>query len=379
MTLPDRFRRANWLLMGLAVLLTTVGILTVDRAVDGQADEFVTQQTRWAVLGVAVALAVLATPAKRVVSAGYVLYGLGVAGLVLVLLVGTGKGAGRWIALGPLRAQPSEFMKLMLVIALAGHIRYERDHKRLRGLLWPLFLTVVPALLVMKQPDLGTALLFVPLLFVSLFAAGARPKHLAIVTACGLVVAAAVYVVPGVLKPYQRARITAFVTRHVGSEADAGRRASAHDHQLARAEIAAGVGGWGGVGEDEGAAGQAARGVPERHTDFIFPIFASRYGFAGVTALFVVYLLFLATLLGQALRTRDPSARLLAVGVFTLFAAQLIVNTAMTVGLLPVVGVPLPFFSYGGSSLLVSFAALGLALSVGVDPELDFGRDPFAD
>jgi cell division protein FtsW (lipid II flippase) len=119
--------------------------------------------------------------------------------------------------------------------------------------------------------------------------------------------------------------------------------------------------------------------VPERHTDFIFPIFAAAYGFVGVTVLFLLYLLFLGTLLGQALRTRDPSGRLLAVGVFTLFAGQLVVNTAMTVGLLPVVGVPLPFFSYGGSSLLVSFAALGLALSVGVDPVLDFGKDPFGD
>jgi len=237
----------------------------------------------------------------------------------------------------------------------------------------------VPLLLVMMQPDLGTALLFVPILFASLFAAGARVRHLLLVTLCGVAAGAAVYATPGVLKPYQRARITAYLARAFDSRDEAARRPSAHDHQLDRSVLAAGVGGWTGVSDDDGPASQAPRRVPERHTDFVFPIFAAAYGFVGVTVLFLVYLLFLGTLLGQALRTRDPSGRLLAVGVFTLFAAQLVVNTAMTVGLLPVVGVPLPFFSYGGSSLLVSYAALGLALSVGVDPVLDFGKDPFGD
>ena len=379
MTLPERFKRANWPLLLLGIVLTIAGISSIDSASDGRVTPFVRLQVRWAVLGVALALALVALPSKRVIQAGYVLYALGLAGLVLVLFVGTGKGVGRWISLGRFRVQPSEFMKLMLIIALAGHIRYERDHKRLEGLLWPVALTVVPFLLVMLQPDLGTALLFVPLLFATLFAAGARIRHLGLVTLAGLLAAGAIYFVPGVLKPYQRARITTFASRLFADESAGPRRPSARDHQLDRSVRAAGVGGWAGVSEEDGAAGQAARGVPERHTDFVFPVFASRYGFVGVTLLYLVYLLFLGSLLGQANRTRDPSARLLAVGVFTLFAAQLVVNTAMTVGLLPIVGVPLPFFSYGGSSLLVSFAALGLALSVGVDPELDFGRDPFAD
>lgn len=379
MTFPDRFRRANWLLLGLALLLTSAGVFTVGRAAEGHKTPFAWLELRWAVLGTTLALGLLAVPTRRVIQSGYFLYGVGVLGLVLVLLVGTGKGAGRWIGIGAFRAQPSEFMKLVLVIALAGHIRYERDHKRLKGLLWPIALMVVPLLLVMMQPDLGTALLFVPILFASLFAAGARVRHLLLVTLCGVAAGGVVYVAPGLLKPYQRARITAYLARTFDERDEASRRPSAHDHQLDRAVVAAGVGGWTGVAEDDGPEQAALHLVPERHTDFIFPIFAATYGFAGVTALFLVYLLFLGTLLGQALRTRDPSGRLLAVGIFTLFAAQLVVNTAMTVGLLPVVGVPLPFFSYGGSSLLVSFAAVGLALSVGVDPVLDFGKDPFGD
>ncbi len=379
MTFPDRFRRANWLLLVLALLLTVAGVIAVKRAAEGHVTDFAWNQTRWAVLGTALALALLAVPSKRVIQGGYALYALGLAGLVLVLFVGTGKGAGRWIGVGALRVQPSEFMKLALVIALAGHIRYERDHKRLKGLLWPVALMVVPLLLVMMQPDLGTALLFVPILFACLFAAGARVRHLLLVTLCGLALGAAVYAVPGILRPYQRARITAYLARATDDRDEATRRPSAHDHQLDRSQRSVGVGGWTGVSDEDGPAAQAPHRVPERHTDFIFPVFAAAYGFVGVTALFLIYLLFLGTLLGQALRTRDPSGRLLAVGVFTLFAAQLVVNTAMTVGLLPVVGVPLPFFSYGGSSLLVSYAALGLALSVGVDPVLDFGKDPFAD
>jgi len=379
MTLGDRLQRANWPLMGLALALTVAGIATVGTAAEGQRlVDWSWLQIKWAVVGIAAALLVLALPYRSVVQSGWVLYGLGIAALVLVLFKGTGQSAGRWIGIGPFRMQPSEFMKLFLIVALAGRLRYERSHRRLQGLVGPLVLTLVPLALVMKQPDLGTALLLVPILFAILFAAGARTKHLVLVAILGLVSATGMFFVPGLLKDYQRQRVLAFLTEVTNPDA-AKTFQQTHGHQLHSGLIAVGLGGVTGVAEEDGGGADASRGLPERHSDFIFPVFAASWGFLGVTALLLFYLLFLGTLLGTALRVREPSGRLLVVGVFTLFAAQVVVNLGMTLGLLPVVGVPLPFFSYGGSSLLTSFLALGLVLNVGADPVIEFGRTSFAE
>ena len=378
MTLGDRLQRANWPLMGLALALTAAGIATVSTAAEGQKTLWPWLQVRWSVVGIAAALLVLAMPYRAIVQSGWVLYALGIAALVLVLFKGTGQSAGRWIGIGTFRMQPSEFMKLFLVVALAGLLRYERSHRRLLGLLGPLVLTLVPLALVMKQPDLGTALLLVPVLFAILFAAGARPKHLLLVALLGAVGAVGMFFVPGVLQPYQRKRVLSYLVTSSDSEIQRSVQQS-HGHQSHSGLVAIGLGGMAGVAEEDGGAAGAARGVPERHSDFIFPVFAARWGFVGVTALLLFYLTFLGTLLGTALRVREPSGRLLVVGVFALFAAQVVMNLGMTVGLLPVVGVPLPFFSYGGSSLLTSFLALGLVLNVGSDPVIEFGRTSFAE
>ena len=373
MTVVERLGRANWLLLGLALLLCAAGISTISFA--SEETDFGRLQTRWAVVGLAGCLLVFTVPYRRVVQVRHVLYALGVLALVAVLFTSARKGASRWIALGAFRMQPSEFMKVILVVTLAGFIRYERSYKRFRGLALPFALTLVPVLLVMRQPDLGTALLLVPVLFGLLFVAGARPAHLAAVGACGLVVGLAMYFVPGLLNSYQKDRIVAYLQQDAessGYEADLLRRTQGH--QLHAAKTAVGVGGMTGASEDDLA---VVRRLPERRTDFVFPVFAARYGLLGTSLLLGAYLLFLALLLATAMRVREPSGRMLVVGVFTLFAAQAVVNLAMTVGLLPIVGVPLPFLSYGGSSLLVSFLALGLVLSVGVDPPMEFGRGDF--
>jgi rod shape determining protein RodA len=272
--------------------------------------------------------------------------------------------------------QPSEFMKVILVVTLAGMLRYERRHYRLEGLLAPLAVTLLPVALVMKQPDLGTALLLVPLLFAILFAAGARVRHLGVVACLGLAAALAMFFVPGILHDYQKDRILAFITEHTDSQAAALLRQS-QGHQLHNGLVAAGLGGVAGVPEEDGGVSAAVREVPERHSDFIFPVFAARFGFLGVTALLAVYLLFLGALLSTAMRVREPSGRLVVVGVFTLLSSQVIVNLGMTLGLLPVVGVTLPFLSYGGSSLLTTYLALGLVLNVGADPPVEFGRTTY--
>ena len=373
-TLSDRLKKANWLLLFVALLLTGIGIATISTATEGRTVNWGWQQTQWAFVAAAATLLVLMVPYRRFMEAAYVFYALALVGLVLVLFKGSGKSASRWIEIGAFRMQPSEFAKLAVVITLAGYLRYQNSHKRLTGLALPFALTLVPVALVMKQPDLGTALLLVPVLFVLLYVAGANVRHLTLVATAGIVAGLLLYLVPGLMQPYQKRRVDAFLTLGRETKADALLRKD-QDHQLVQGRIAVGSGGWFGAPEDEGGVSEAIAFLPERHSDFIFPVFAATWGLLGVTGLFLLYFLFLASLLWTAVGVREPSGRLLIVGVFTLFAVQVVVNLAMTVGLLPVVGVPLPFLSYGGSSLLASFLALGLALNAGIDPPPEFGRE----
>lgn len=378
MILSDRLRRAPWSLPILAAALTAVGIATIATAAEGHHMKYAWLQTRWASVGLAAALLVLAAPYGRVVQWAPVLYGAGLAALVLVLFKGTGQSAGRWIGIGAFRVQPSEFMKPILVVMLAATLRYSTEHRRLGGLVKPVALTLVPFLLVMRQPDLGTAILFVPIAFALLFGAGARLRHLAILATGGLVAAGLLALVPGVLKDYQRDRIFGFLAQH-GDSAAAKTLERSQNHQSYQGRIAIGLGGLTGVADDEGGPEEATRDVPERHSDFVFAVFAAKHGFVGVTLLFLLYAAFLGALLSVASRLREPSGRFLAVGLFAMFAIQVVVNLAMVAGLLPVVGVPAPFLTYGGSSLLVSWLSIGLLLAVGSDPPVEFGRTTYGD
>ena len=372
LTLGDRFKRADWVLLGLGLLLTVVGCVVVHLASAGQRTDYGWAQTRWAVIGLAACLLVLAVPYRRIVDLRYVLYGGGLLLLVLVLFVGRGKSAGRWIELAGFRLQPSEVMKLFLVVTLAGALRYEQGFERERKIGLPLLLTLVPVLLVMKQPDLGTALLFLPVLLAVLYAAGARGRPLLVLLGAGTAGLLVLWFVPGLLEGYQRTRFEAFLRQ--GSADPVLLRG--HGHQLHESKTVVGTGPVFGNGTGEEAE-EAVRLLPERHSDFAFPVYANAFGLAGVTVFLLLYLLFLGLMLRTALRVREPSGRLLAVGTTALFAVQALVNMAMTIGILPIVGMPLPFVSYGGSSLLTSFLALGLVLNVGAESPVEFGRAGF--
>jgi rod shape determining protein RodA len=372
LSLLDRLKRANWLLLGLAVGLSLLGVVCVGVASQGQPTDYAWLQARWTVIGIAACLLVLAVPYQRFLSLRYLFYAGTLLLLLLVLAAGRGRSAGRWIQIGSFRGQPSELMKVVLVVTLAGYIRYERSYRRFRGLAIPFALTFVPALLIVRQPDLGTALLLVPILFVMLYVAGAQPRHLGVVAAAGLVAGVVLYLLPGPISDYQKDRIRAFALQESGQEV----LIRGKGYQLWHSKIVVGsapvLGN--GLGEE---AGRDMRHLTERHSDFIFPVLASSFGLAGTTVFLGLYFLFLALVLRTSLRVREPGGRLLAVGAACLFACQAIVNMAMTVGLLPIVGMPLPFLSYGGSSLLTCFVALGLVLNVGADPPMEFGRGDF--
>ncbi len=372
LTLGERFKRADWGLLALGLLLAAIGVVVVRLASPEGGAPYGTAQLRWVVIGLAACLLVLAVPYRRVVELRYLWYGLGLFLLVLVLFVGRGKSAGRWIEVAGFRLQPSELMKLIMVVTLAGALRYEQGFARERHLTLPLLLTLLPVLLVMKQPDLGTGLLFLPLLLAVLYAAGVRGRSLGALVVAGLVCLVALWFIPGLLHGYQRNRFEAFLRQ--GSDDPLLLRS--YNLQGHQSKTVVGTGPIFGNGLTEETE-QAIAGLPERHSDFAFPVFANAFGLAGVTVLLLLYLLFLWLLLRTALRVREPSGRLLAVGAWALFAVQALVNMAMTLGLLPIVGMPLPFISYGGSSLLTSFLALGLVLNVGAERTVEFGRSDF--
>ena len=377
--LGERLKRADWLLLGLGVAFSLLGVVLVGTATtdpDGDATgSQAFEQLRWTVIGVAACLLVLAVPYARIVRWRWALYALSLVLLAAVLVVGaTGGGtdARRWLRVGSLKLQPSEFVKVVLVVALAGYLRYERSYRRLKGLAIPFAMTLVPVVLITKQPDLGTALLLIPVLFVLLYVAGARPRHLGVVAATGAVAAVTLYVVPGLLNEYQKNRVRAFAHQDSGDEVLLREKG----YQLHQSKTVVGSATALGLGTGVEAA-EAVRFLDERHTDFVFPVLVTAFGTVGTTVFLLVYLLFVARVLSTALRVREPSGRLIAVGVAALFACQAAINMAMTLGLLPVVGMPLPFVSKGGSSLLTSFVALGLVLNVGADPPVEFGRGDF--
>jgi rod shape determining protein RodA len=282
-------------------------------------------------------------------------------------------------------------MKIALILALARYLMYRNEWSRWRALVPPFVMTFVPMILIIIQPDLGTALLFLPVLFGMLYLAGARPKHLATVILAGVVLVPLVYNSP-VLKDYQRERITSFLQHIPSLEAKAkelyragnkeeARKIEAKVRNLKRgigyqqyfSQVSIGSGGLIGQGLNAGPQNRLNY-LPESHTDFIFAILGEEWGFLGCNMVLLLFLLVIGIILGISRRTREPFGRSLCGGVGILIGSQVFVNTAITVGLLPIAGLTLPFMSYGGSSLLSSFAAIALVLDVGARRIQVFGR-----
>ena len=291
-------------------------------------------------------------------------------------------GAYRWIHLPGFPLQPSEFLKLASVIALASYLQYRRSYRRFGGLLAPLIVSTIPLGLVLLQPDLGTALLLIPVMLVMLFAAGARVKHLSLIVLLGVLT---IPVAWGQIKGYQRARVTAVLLQSdtlrqaiidkpenytfFANRRQAVEWAASSGYQLVHSKNAIGSGGLFGYGWGKGVYVNSAL-LPDRHNDFIFSVIAHQWGLVGALVVISCYVAIMLAGLRIASGTTDPFGRLLAIGVVTLIAVQVVINICMTVGLMPITGLTLPFVSYGGSSLVTQF--LGLALLVSVSQHRPF-------
>lgn len=271
-------------------------------------------------------------------------------------------GARSWIDLGPINLQPSELAKVVTVLALAWYLRYRKNHRTLKGLMPPAIITGVPMGLIILQPDLGTAILFIPALFFVLIAAGAKLKHLVLVVALATLAAPLTY---PILKPHQKARIVGLYQQLRGD--------SSEDLDINMQSVTAqrliGAGRFFGVGDEHARALQRFNALPERHNDMVFSPIITRFGLFGGVVVFALFAIWIIGALLTAATSPEPFARLICVGATGFLFAQVVVNVGMNLGLLPIIGITLPFLSHGGSSMIAQWVMVGLILNAGLRRE----------
>lgn len=351
----------NWPLIILLIAVASVGFLMLTSVAGGRIDRWAEPQMERFALGFVLMLIVAMVPIWFWRNVSALAFGLSVLLLVFVEFFGAvGMGAQRWIDLGFMRLQPSELTKITLVMVLAAYYDWLDVSKKSRLLyvLFPLLMIAVPVALTLRQPDLGTALLLLIGGGAVMFLAGVHWAYFAGVIAAGVGAVFAVFASRGtgwqLLQDYQFRRIDTFLNPS-NDPLGAG-------YHITQSQIALGSGGWTGRGFMEGTQSRL-NFLPEKHTDFIFTTLAEEFGFVGASSLLVLYLLILVFCIVTALATRDRYASLLVMGIAVAFFLYFAINMAMVMGLAPVVGVPLPLVSYGGSAMLVLMVAFGLVQS----------------
>lgn len=400
----------GWGLLLPVIPLCTAGILTLQALGASDATGLfapaAAKQLQFAAAGLVAMLALTWVGYRRLGRLSFLLFALS---LVLLLwlavdkwidlpLVAERRGSRRWIFLPGAQLQPSELMKIAYVLALAWYLRYRRNYRTFGGLFAPFAITLVPMGLILVQPDLGTVLLFLPVLFAMLFVAGAKLRHLLVIALLGLMCLPVFWLK---IRSYQRLRITGVVLQSPEIRDYFANRPEVWDklrprsenpnewrreladwearagYQLVHSKTAIGSGGIGGQGWSQGIFVEHDL-LPENDNDFIFAMIGHQWGLLGCLFCILCYALIVAFGCDVATVTNDPFGRLLAVGLSTMLAVQTLTNLCMTVGLGPITGVTLPFMSAGGSSLVSSFVSIGLLISVARDRPILMKPHPFA-
>ena len=348
----------DWLLFVLVIALVGIGIMGVYSATfEGheRLNPLAVRQMSWAGIGLFAMFVAFAVDYRELERLGFLFYGVSLVLLVLVPVLGSfGGGARRWISLGFFSLQPSELTKIssLLVLARYFHLVAPAQGYRLRDLIYPGVLIAIPAGLVLMEPNLGTATIIGLVALTLVFAAGIRLSSLA---GLGAAAGGLVPLLWHYMKPYQKQRILSFLhpdTDPLGT-----------GYHMIQSKITIGSGQLWGKGFLQGTQNRLEF-LPEKHTDFIFAVLAEEWGFLGVCVLFLLYGALLARLLVVAGKARDRFGSFVALGGAAIIFWQVLINVGMNIGILPVVGVPLPLLSYGGSSLLTVMLAMGLALNV---------------
>ena len=376
--LSDNFREfrrrlalaRNWPLLAAVAVLAGIGLLTIAATQPEKA------ATQIAFLGIAIlCMAVFQTVNYRRLGRWSLPFYLLSISLIAFTLIGSKigfamvpriNGAANWIRIGPVSLQPAELMKVSFIMLLARYLRFRENYRTIKGLIPPLLLALLPMGMILKQPDLGTALVFIPTTIAMLFVAGAKLRHFAAFAGMGLVLAPILWLSgqqgvpvlehgPSLVKKYQRDRVYAMFK----DDAQTLKATGYQQHYGLAAFASGGVTGKGAGNVPVG------RRVPESHNDMIFTLIGEQFGFAGSFVVVLAYLVLFTGALHMAVNTKDPFGRLTAVGVTAALAGQTFLNLAVAMKVMPVTGVTLPFISAGGSSLIASFMAVGLLLNIG--------------
>jgi len=349
------FRELDWYLVGLLILNAALGCLIIYSSSQGQSGHIYLKQIFWVGVSCLGFFLILLVDYKVLVTYSPIFFGAGL--VVLASLIFFGRivgGAKSWFRLGFLGIQPSEIMKILLILMLARiYAEFKKPYVSWARAAAGAGATVIPMALVAMQPDLGTASTYVPLILAALFLAGLNRKTmiLLLVAALGL----GLFGWNFAFKDYQKKRILTLVSPS--------RDPQGAGYQIAQSKIAIGSGGFLGKGLKKGTQSQL-RFLPARHTDFVFSVLGEEFGFVGVCAALALFSVLLRRLFRSVSLARDRAGIYIIFMVANLLTYQFLVNVLMVVGLFPVTGIPLPFISYGGSSLLVSFLAVGLVVNV---------------
>ena len=355
----SRFDGFDYFTCLLTIVLIGLGVLTIYSATyNPDAVSWLTGYCRrrliWVGIALVIGIVLFLLHYNILYQAAYPLYGIGIILLLAVEVAGsTHMGATRWLALGGINIQPSEFAKLTVILALARFLSDRRlpPPYNLKELITPAIIIALPAALILKQPDLGTAMLIILISGVIIFIAGVTRRTILTLGAGAL---SAAVIGWHFLHDYQKQRILTFMDPEdpLGS-----------GYHIAQSKIAIGAGKLFGKGFLKGTQ-NSLHFLPEQHTDFIFAAYAEQWGFLGVLILLVIYFLFLLRALNIAREARDSFGSYLATGIAAIFFWQVTINIGMVSGLMPVVGIPLPLFSYGGTSMLTSIALISILLNI---------------
>jgi rod shape determining protein RodA len=352
------FRDFDWTLLGMVLILCTVSVLEIYSAtLHTKYTGFHTKQVFYIAGGLVAMFIIAKIDYHKLIDYVPWAYGACLFALVAVRLFGHKVlGARRWISVGHMQFQPSEWVKLILILSVARYFANLGG----RSLTWKdiskaFALVGVPMALVLIQPDLGTALTYTPILVAGLFLGGINVRQALILMTCGAVMVAGVWTSGKILKPYQKARLTSFINPDSDPKGTG--------YQIRQSLIAVGSGGVWGKGAAKGTQTQGDF-LPIPHADFIFAAFSEEHGFVGALSVLLLYFFVLMRLIQNAQTAADLSGSLIIMGVVAVLTFQIAVNVGMVIGFMPVTGIPLPLMSYGGSSVLFTFLALGVVMNI---------------
>jgi rod shape determining protein RodA len=353
-----RIQDFDWVLLAIVAGIATMGVLEIYSSTHASAMAGMQwKQLMWIGIGIVGMFAISSIDYHTLLDQAPTLYAVGIVSLLVVLVMGYSRlGAKRWIAVGGFNLQVSEIMKLIIIIVLARYLsEVHTDRLTLQDLAKIALLTLVPVALILKQPDLGTAMVLVPVAVVGAFLAGIEWKHAAVGLLALVILVPIAWGMRTHLKPYQQQRIQTFLHPEQ-DQRGAG-------YQILQSEIAVGSGGFWGKGFGKGSQNQLGF-VPVRYSDFILASLAEEQGFIGVCVVLLLYLGLILRLVDNAQKAKDKAGMYVVMGVTAILGFHVLVNSAMVIGYMPVTGIPLPLMSYGGSAIAFVFLSLGLVMNV---------------